>query len=687
MEVSEGQIFNLWDTNGRRSDVLNAIQIYLNILRDLAEINPDEIWSSYPTSLKQYTFYKEAIKRSPEIFKDHSNFDNFEAAKANFEASFIGKLWNRKSNSTLDKNLDSNIEARSRHYTSNLVRLGFTDDQRNTSAAGKDFLQGKIKRDPFEDSLPISDLNIILLRQLLKLRIYTKPNKQGIRYFYSPCLMAFYLMIKGTGVDKNLFKHVVQGTSPYWSIDYTPQKILANCRKTKQFVIDKITIPTEFYADDLINEQSFANHIKNRKSGDTINIYYEFYKILYSFSQNKSSSNFEKLQEILFSKDSEKIKKAFGCGDSIFDIGTKNKPYGLEEFLLKNDTHPFLQNQFNRNFFSSYLISKYIDTAYEYSDTTMRLLSATGIFKFGKALPELNYKSAFSKLFENSFLENNIFGFISKEDYEQYEEGANAFFRQSNSVMRILGIAPNKYVSSQSDREELKNESKNELEKHIEEKYTREKTLEILKLFSNRSNDSIIKKEVNDQASVPTIYEYMVAIAWYYISGKNISVYDSLNLTLNGDMEPVIHAAGGTGDIVVNYSNRIVMLEVTLMNATSQKRGEWEPVLRHTVNLNTENENKKVITLFIADELDYNTINIWRAVSAVPLQASNSNKKTDKVVISAFKNEELCNFLENGISDTKILNAIESSYSAIQSNFDTNWRGNMLNDIQASYKA
>ena len=168
---------------------------------------------------------------------------------------------------------------------------------------------------------------------------------------------------------------------------------------------------------------------------------------------------------------------------------------------------------------------------------------------------------------------------------------------------------------------------------------------------------------------------------------KKISVYDSLNLTLNGDMEPVIHAAGGAGDIVVNYSNRIVMLEVTLMNAASQKRGEWEPVLRHTVNLNTENENKKVITLFIADELDYNTINIWRAVSAVPLQASNSNKKTDKVVISAFKNEELCNFLENGISDTKILNAIESSYSAIQSNFDTNWRGNMLNDIQASYKA
>jgi len=687
MEVSEGQIFNLWDTNGRRSDILNAIQIYLSILKDLDEESPDEIWANYPSSLKQYLFYKEAICRSPEIFKDHSNFDNFEMAKSEFEAIFFAKQWDRKSNPNLDKNLDSNIEARSRHYTSNLVRLGFADDERKISIVGKDFLHGKIKRDSFEESLPLSDLNIILLRQLFKLRIYTKPNKQGIRYYYSPCLMAFYLMLKGSGIDKNLFKHVVQGTSPYWSIDYTPQKILSDCRKAKQFAIERIAIPKEFCEDNLINEQTFSIYIKNRKSGETVNIYYEFYEILHSFSQNRTHSNFDKLKRILLGKDSDKLKKAFGCGDSIFDIGTKNKPYSLEEFLLKNDNSLFLQDAFNKNFYSSYHISKYIDTAYEYSDTTMRLLSATGIFKFGKALPELNYKSAFSKLFENNFLEENIFGFIAKENYELYEDGTNAFFRQNNSTLQILGINPNKYAFNQSDRDELKNESKNELEKHIEEKYTREKTLEILKLFSNRSNDATIKKEVNDQASVPTIYEYMVAIAWYYISGKRISVYDSLNLTLNGDMEPVIHAAGGAGDIVVNYSNRIVMLEVTLMNAASQKRGEWEPVLRHTVNLNTENENKKVITLFIADELDYNTINIWRAVSAVPLQASNSNKKTDKVVISAFKNEELCNFLENGISDTRILNAIENSYSTIQSNFDTNWRGNMLNDIQASYKA
>lgn len=57
-------------------------------------------------------------------------------------------------------------------------------------------------------------------------------------------------------------------------------------------------------------------------------------------------------------------------------------------------------------------------------------------------------------------------------------------------------------------------------------------------------------------------------------------------------------------------------------------------MLRHSINLNAETEQKTVITLFIADTLDYNTINIWRAVSMVPLQASNSDKIAENVTVA-----------------------------------------------------
>ena len=92
----------------------------------------------------------------------------------------------------------------------------------------------------------------------------------------------------------------------------------------------------------------------------------------------------------------------------------------------------------------------------------------------------------------------------------------------------------------------------------------------------------------------------------------DFDLYASLNLTLNADFEPVIHAGGGEGDIVIRYEDRVIQLEVTLMNKQAQKRGEWEPVLRHALNLKADSEPKEVFTFFIADELDRNTINIWR---------------------------------------------------------------------------
>ena len=63
------------------------------------------------------------------------------------------------------------------------------------------------------------------------------------------------------------------------------------------------------------------------------------------------------------------------------------------------------------------------------------------------------------------------------------------------------------------------------------------------------------------------------------------------------------------------------MLEVTLMDKNNQKRGELEPVIRHSVNLTTES-NKPVYTIFIANELDSNVINIFRFCKYIKLYNS-----------------------------------------------------------------
>ena len=173
----------------------------------------------------------------------------------------------------------------------------------------------------------------------------------------------------------------------------------------------------------------------------------------------------------------------------------------------------------------------------------------------------------------------------------------------------------------------------------------------------------------------------MIGIAWYYISNEKISLYDSLNLTLDGDFEPVTFAKGGHGDIEVSYPDKTILLEVTLMNAAAQKRGEWEPVLRHAINLTAQKDPQRVYTLFVADELDYNTINIWRAVAAVTLKSTQTGIKTEHVIIMPFKNEHICKFIEQGISDNRIISAIDKSFDEIKANFDDTWHSKILESL------
>ena len=132
---------------------------------------------------------------------------------------------------------------------------------------------------------------------------------------------------------------------------------------------------------------------------------------------------------------------------------------------------------------------------------------------------------------------------------------------------------------------------------------------------------------------------------------------------------------------MINYDNLILMLEVTLMNKQAQKRGEWEPVLRHSLNLKAENNDKETLTFFIADELDYNTINIWRAVAAVPLESTFDHTKVDGVIIMPFTNNDILRFLENNVCSSKIISAVKDSFISVPKITDDSWRNIIIEKL------
>lgn len=699
MIVERNQIFNLMDTNGRRSDVLNALKIYLEILEELKEVYPTESWGTYPSSLSQFLFYEKALEKSKDTFKIHGNYDNFIRDLGDDYQTFLDRDndWMKNNITRFARVLDEAIEKRARHYTSNLVKMGFTTANRSITEAGYSYLRGSVVRDELEELLPLDNVNIALFRQLSKLKIFSS-SINGKRQFYSPFIMALILLLNHETISEHSFRVIVQGLSPY-SSDEVKEAIRGNAIGVAELEesicsID-ITMPEELIGKSDVEFHVFKNIFKGSKSNDSISkLYYDFFRVLKDFRNDKTEETYANLIRCLDQENAAWINKAFGYGKAIFAAGNRGSRYNLEQFLEKNSGHPLLISEdFVGGFYTAFTRSKWIDRMKEYSDTTIRLLSATGLFKF-KNLPELSYKEILSLLFDVEKLRKNVFGEMTDEEYARYEEAGDSYFNKSIPFVEIFQYSPDNIstitnnletllgVSAATDVKKFLNDRKNaDFIAHINDKYPKEKIVELLPMFSDRKKDKQIKKEVHDAATVPTIYEYIVGIAWYYISNQEFDLYNSLNLTLNADFEPVVHAGAGEGDIVIQYEEMAIMLEVTLMNKQAQKRGEWEPVLRHSLNLKAANEPKETITLFIADELDYNTINIWRAVASVSLESTNTHTKVDGVVIMPFTNKEILSFLERNVYYKDVVKAVKDSFAKVPQITDVKWHEEIMSNL------
>lgn len=697
------QVFNLFNTNGRRNDVINAYKIYTNILEEVYDELGTNVWGSYPNELTQFRFYELAIQNSPEVFKKHSIYDRFiksiedEEIREAFEERNIEFL--EKSSKLSYKDLDNGIEDRARHYTSNLVKIGLVDEHRQISPVGKSWIHGKkLRRSRFENLLPIDDTNLMFLRQLMKLRIYSKDAKK----YYSPMLMAIYILLNNARVSQDLFITMVQMLNP--SFEVKPSEFVSNFLGGHAQTMEREYIP--FSSNEELNEiikepipmskEAFEKYFSSGKSRESIKNYREFYECIVEFNNNRTEENLQKIYDLFSnSKRKERLNKAFGFRRNIFSFD-KDEPTNVEKFMEINSDLDILNNDgLNDKLYIQFQASKRHDGIYEYGETTRRVLKVTGVISFKNGIVELRHRSLWEKFFSEIDLENLIFRSSTKEEYEEYELKMTSPFLnhltleeifecKEKHVNNVISEIKNEFglTKEKEIKEKLYSQASDDFIKHIEENYPKEKVLEILPLFSDRSNDSKIKEIVSKDSDVPTIYEYIVGIAWYHISSEKFDLLSSFNLSMSADFEPETHAGGGAGDIVINYENYILMLEVTLMNKQAQKRGEWEPVLRHATNLTIESDPKEVITLFIADELDENTINIWRAVATVPLQSSRkAGEFTETVTIMPLKNEEILQMLEKNIDETKFLEEVRQSYNKLSTDFNMKWRDEILNNV------
>lgn len=643
----EAQTFNLGDTSFRRKTLIDD---YRTILPFLKETNLEFAdWNNEAQS----EFYKKILTETE----------------------------------MLDRNDREDFAKRGRTLTNALVKLGLVNGQRKLSKVALNWLKNDSqKADVVEKSLGIDSTNLLFTRQLLKLRVYASDQQS---YFY-PFRVGLELVKRYTNIPQTDFLTIIHLIQPDDSHDKITEiingynKVAANQNVFAEFLdfyfpeqLSEVHVE-ELFAGHELNRYQFDNLFVNRKSSTVQTLYFDFVQKLLKFKKTKTE---EALQGLIKISSNDKIKKAFGFSKSLFV--TKSKT--IEEFLELNLDNPLLSDD-DTQIYHQFVLSKKEDIVKEYRDMTKRTFNLSGLFDFSNGLVNSTNQKLCSIVFDTLV-------FAGKESYEDYEGNlVSSSFYQDLTISQILDLETDRVVENLKhwlkidDVSKLEitvaNQKEQKFREFISKHFPKEKIIKLLPLFSTRQDDEL-KKQVSDVATVPTIYEYIVAIAWYHLSSEKFSITKSLNLTLDGNMRPLSHASGGTGDIVIRYSDLTLMLEVTLMNSQAQKRGEWEPVLRHATNLTVEEYPKNVTTLFIADEFDDNTVNIWRAVASVPLKSSKTGELADLVKIFPLSNQELLEMLINDRNEKSLLTAIDSSYEVFSGNFNLGWRDDILSEAEA----
>ena len=662
---NKDSVMNLGDTSFRRKNLLDDYKIMLQGITEQLEE-----WNTNNSS--QMTFYQYVAKSG--LINDTFYGDYYSFISDKFEESIFEKYKNKKEVTdykSLVKYFILEQKKRGRTYTNALVKIGLVDGKRKITAVGESLLDGDTKQDDIEKLFNLSTDNIIFLRQLLKLRVY---EFEGENYIY-PFRMGIYLLSKFDDIPQKEFCTILSLIRA-GKTDEEYREILDKYKLVKsknmsfgEYVsryIQEETLEIEFEEKYRISKEKFEKYFLNRKSKDKIEDYFEFYEISLDFFENRNLEIYKKLEKIS-KKDS--IKKAFGYNKVPFKFCKT-----LKEFFEENKETMFEAKnieEFNKLFYELFRDSKNYDLIFEYNDMTIRTFNLSGIISFENGLVNLSYKWLSKNIFSeiigmkklnNEVVKDNFHKNISfSEIFDLSEERIESFIeklRKENNIPKEISIF--EYFSNKIDKD---------FEKKLEERFSNDKVCSILNLFKNRENDEKISKEVTDNAKIPTIFEYMLAIAWHRISNKEFNLKKSLKLSLDGDGFPLSHAPGGDGDIIAEYSDFDVMLEATLMDKNTQKRGELEPVIRHTANLTIKNmeENKKTYTFFVANELDINVINIFRATSQIQLQSTqNREKYTNGIKIYSLTIDKIIYLLENNINYKYFLNRVFENYSKIE---------------------
>lgn len=571
-----------------------------------------------------------------------------------------------------------------RQKTSGLVEIGVIDKDRRITEIGYKIIE-IIKNNDFDDNniFNINKDSFIYLKQLLKMQ------KVSSNVEVKPFIVLIYLLTNLQYLTKEEFTYLLplclknsEAKDMIKIIKMIREKEITveDVIKNRMFAMENYQEALEFMNNNNIDSlEEFAKVDMNRKSKDYSKTLYEFYKDLIYIIQgelNEEKLNkileFIKLQSDKNSKVAKYWKEYFGYNSR--DAYTDEWKEYLKATKIFNSKDKI---EFNTEFFRIMQTAKWKATLEDYADLNRRYFSLTDIILFKDnrveldILPKYYFLNIAEKLLDTKFLNTKEYSEYFEKDIE-FEKIYDCLNININEVItQIKADYPESRISIENVKDFIRDERLKRFEKLIDSKFKED---DLVSIFINIEKDN--RKEVEEylecEATIPTILEYILAIAWYRISDKQGNILDYMKLSLDANLLPKNHAGGGTADIIYHYDETEVykehelLLEATLTDSTSQRKAEMEPVSRHLIRRKQEEDNESTYAIFVANILNPEVLSDFRSRKHYWYEGKNGEDKQglkiiplsiNDIIIILKKNlhyKQLYTLFENAYNDTKI---------------------------------
>lgn len=506
-----------------------------------------------------------------------------------------------------------------REKTSGLVDIGLLNNNRELTEVGKNLLklsnEHNFKQNNF---FGLDGDSFIYFKQLLKTHL-TVDNK-----FVRPYLILAKLLKLFDNLSYDEFRYLLPLCIDIKSTNIIIEKLKLSRNNNLNIDIKDIIYETlislENYQNALnlllnysICEELVCTIGMNRKSRSYDKPYYHLYLVLYEVFIRKDSTKIFALYQAI--KTTKQSTKWLGF---IFENSNERKVKNLGISNINSDC-PFLlcqnEQEFKQTFFKYLHIFKAMATLEDYFDLNRRYFGLTNTIIFEEETVKFDIlpKYFFDEVIDNFYL-TTFEQHTQLEDNIDLDNIHSSLIVDEKKIFKKIGQDFKIIISSVDQVHSLiSNERYKRFNKILQDKFHKEKLIQLLDYFKDR-NDKEIYKMVTDEATVSTIFEYVLAIIWYEISNKQGDILNFMNLSLTAELMPKSHATGGYADIIYqypkdnNYPEHHVLIEATLANDSNQRKMEMEPVSRHLGEYLLKYGRKEDYCIFVSNKLHLNLV-------------------------------------------------------------------------------